>query len=225
MIWTLTLLGLSLTTDSLSQKAIAQNPCVGAQSCSTESKDSPELILYGGPRTRASIVQWYLEELSIPYRYISLDLSKDEHRHPDYLAINPMGKVPALVKDDFRLWESGAILLYLGEKYGDPSLSLEDRSLLNQWVLFANATLGPGLFNPEHRERAISRLLPPLNNVLQTKPFLVGRDLSVADVAVASYLYYAKRLISVDFSAYPALEKYLERLGNRPAFQLTLGQR
>ena len=54
------------------------------------------LKLYGGGRSRASIVQWYLEELGIDYEFVLLDLSAGEHRQPDYLAINPMGKVPAI---------------------------------------------------------------------------------------------------------------------------------
>ena len=76
------------------------------------------LKLYGGARSRASIVQWYLEELNIPYEFVLLDLPAGEHQQPEYLAINPMGKVPAIVDGDFQLWESGAIILYLAEKYG-----------------------------------------------------------------------------------------------------------
>jgi len=62
------------------------------------------------------------------------------HTEPGFLAINPLGKVSAIVDGDFKLWESGAILLYLGEKYGKTP-SLEQRAELSQWVLFANATL------------------------------------------------------------------------------------
>jgi glutathione S-transferase len=77
------------------------------------------LKLYGGERSRASIVQWYLEELNVPYEFILLDMQAGEHRQPEFLAINPIGKVPAIQDDDFILWESGAILLYIAEKYGN----------------------------------------------------------------------------------------------------------
>lgn len=70
------------------------------------------LKLYGGARSRASIVRWYLEELSIPYEFVLLDMGAGEHQKPEYLEINPMGKVPAIADGDFKLWESGAILLY-----------------------------------------------------------------------------------------------------------------
>lgn len=69
------------------------------------------LKLYGGARSRASIVQWYLEEIEIPYEFVMLKMEAGEHRQPEYLGINPMGKVPAIADGDFQLWESGAILL------------------------------------------------------------------------------------------------------------------
>ena len=84
------------------------------------------LTLYGGPRTRASIIRWYLEEKGIPYVLQSLDLQQGEHRQEPFLRINPFGKVPALVDDSLhgpdgsplRLFESGAILMHLAEHQG-----------------------------------------------------------------------------------------------------------
>ena len=188
-------------------------------------RENKELLLYGGYRTRSPIVQWYLEELAIPYQYIALDIQAQEQRQPKFLSVNPMGKVPAIVDGDFKLWESGAILLYLADKYGQMSNSLEDRAIRMQWVIFANATLGPGLFLEDRRNREMPRLLTPLNNILQKQPFLIESKFSEADVAVGSYLYYAKILLSLDFSDYPAVESYLSRLSARPAFQNTLGKR
>ena len=97
------------------------------------------LKLYGGSHSRASIVQWYLEEIGVEYEFVLLDMEKQAHRQPDFLALNPMGKVPLIVDGDFKLWESGAILLYLAEKYEKHNYSLEERSILNQWILFANS--------------------------------------------------------------------------------------
>ncbi|HTL88013.1 MAG TPA: glutathione S-transferase N-terminal domain-containing protein, partial [Leptolyngbya sp.] len=102
------------------------------------------LKLYGGARSRASIVQWYLEELELPYEFVMLDLQAGEHRQPAFCEINPFGKVPAIVDGDQKLWESGAILLYLYDRYG--KADLKDRAIAAQWILFANATLGPGIF-------------------------------------------------------------------------------
>ncbi|MDZ8053731.1 MAG: glutathione S-transferase family protein [Aulosira sp. ZfuVER01] len=178
------------------------------------------LKLYGGTRSRASIIEWYLEELAIPYEFVLLDMQSGEHLQPEYLKINPMGKVPAVVDGDFQLWESGAILLYLADKYGKTALSPELRGVLSQWVLFANATLGPGLFGEENREREMPRLLTPLNNIFEQQPFLLGNEFTVADVAVGSILSYASLLLKLDLSAYPAVLDYVKRLSERPAFSL-----
>lgn len=183
------------------------------------------LKLYGGARSRASIVQWYLEELEIPYEFIMLDMQASEHRQAPYLNINPMGKVPAIVDGDYRLWESGAILLYLEDKHGKTPISTAERGLLSQWVLFSNATLGPGIFIEANREREMPRLLTPLNDILQEQPFLMGDEFSVADVAVGSILAYIPIMLKLDLTAYPGAVEYIHRLSARPAFQKTIGSR
>jgi glutathione S-transferase len=86
------------------------------------------LKLYGGTRSRAAIVAWYLEELAVPYEFVRLDMAAGAHRQPDYLAINPMGKVPALVDGETVVWESGAILLYLADKYGQLPADVRQRA-------------------------------------------------------------------------------------------------
>jgi glutathione S-transferase len=183
------------------------------------------LKLYGGVRSRASIIQWYLEELGIPYEFIVLDMQAGENRQPDFLAINPMGKVPAILDGDFPLWESGAILFYLAQKYGNMSSSLEAQAEIHQWILFANATLGPGIFVEASRERETPKLMTPLNQLLEKQPFLLGDELSVADVAVGSILAYIPMMLKLDLSEYPAVVDYIKRLSERPAFQKAMSGR
>ncbi|PIG94422.1 glutathione S-transferase family protein [Gloeocapsopsis sp. IPPAS B-1203] len=183
------------------------------------------LKLYGGARSRASIVQWYLEELAVPYEFVLLDMQAGEHRQHDFLAINPMGKVPAIVDGDFQLWESGAILLYLAEKYGEEISSVEERAIAAQWVLFANATLGPGIFVETSRDRETPRLLTPLNEIFSRQPFLLGDRFGVADVAVGSMLCYIPIMLKLDLSDYPEVLNYMKQLSERPAFQKTIGGR
>lgn len=183
------------------------------------------LKLYGGARSRASIVQWYLEELGVPYEFVMLDMMAGEHRQPEFLAINPMGKVPAIVDGDLQLWESGAILLYLTEKYGSAPLTLEQRAEFAQWVLFANATLGPGIFVEANREKEMPRLFGPLNDRLANQAFLMGDTFTVADAAVSSILAYMPLMLKIDFAGYPALQAYVKRITERPAFQKTIGAR
>ena len=200
------------------------------------------LTLYGGALTRAFIVEWYLEELSVPYEFVQLEMQTGAHLKPDFLAINPMGKLPAIVDGNFKLWESGAILLYLAEKYEQLPQSLEERAEINQWLFFANATLIPGLFVPENCEREAPRLLNPLNQIFGEQPFLLGDRFSVADVAVGSVLAYIplllrldlsfypeeiqnsiRHLSKIDFDAYPWVVSYMKRLEKRDAFHKTIG--
>ncbi|MBD2294215.1 glutathione S-transferase family protein [Anabaena sphaerica FACHB-251] len=181
------------------------------------------LKLYGGAVSRASIIKWYLEELQVPYEFILLDMKAGEHRQPEYLAINPTGKVPAIVDGDFQLWESGAILLYLAEKYGKTPLSPEERAIFSQWVLFANSTLATGIFVEVNREKEMPRLLTPLNEIFEQQPFILGDEFSVADVAVGSILAYIPIMLKLDLSGYPAVSKYIQQISQRPAFQNSIG--
>lgn len=177
------------------------------------------LKLYGGARTRANIVHWYLNELDVPHELVTVNLLSGENLTPEFLAINPMGKVPAIEDGDFKLWESGAILLYLADRHGKLGDTPEQRAEMMQWVIFSNATLTPLLFDQTQREQFMPRLMGPLNDTLGTQPFLTGQDLTVADVAVGASLLFLQLLMQVDFGAYPAVMAYLDRLTKRPAFQ------
>lgn len=180
--------------------------------------DAP-LKLYAGARSRASIVRWYLEELQAPYEIVQLDMAAGEHLQPAFLAINPFGKVPAIVDGAASLYESGAILLYLAEKYQQLPADLAQRGTIYQWVLFGNATLGQGIFNEATREKETVRMMTPLNQHFQTHPFILGESFSVADVAIGSILFFIPTMLPVDLSPYPAVVNYTKRLAERPAFQ------
>ncbi|WP_413165949.1 glutathione S-transferase family protein [Capilliphycus salinus ALCB114379] len=183
------------------------------------------LKLYGGAFSRASIVQWYLEEIALAYEFVMLDMKAGAHLEPDYLAINPMGKVPSIVDENVKLWESGGILLYLADKYGKMPDSPEKRGEIYQWVLFANSTLANGIFLEASREKETPRLMAPLNEIFQKQSYIMGEDFTVADVAVGSILAYIPMMLKLDLSAYPAVLDYIKRVGERPAFQKTIGSR
>lgn len=174
--------------------------------------------LYGGARSRASIVKWYLEELQAPYEFQLLDMSVGEHLQPDFLMINPFGKVPAIADGDFLVWESGAILLYLADKHQEVK-TIEERAIASQWISFANATLAPGLFGADTREKETPRLLGGLNKILENHSYITGDNLTVSDVAVASILDYAIMMLKMSYADYPAIDAYIKRIGNRPAYQ------
>jgi glutathione S-transferase len=187
----------------------------------SETKDMAETMikLYAGARSRASIVRWYLEELQLPYEIVQLDMSTGEHLQPSYLAINPFGKVPAIQDGDVTLYESGAILLYLADKVGQLGSNPAERGVMYQWVLFGNATLGQGIFNEATREKETVRMLTPLNQHFANHSYLVGDTFSVADIAIGTMLYYIPMMLSVDFSPYPNVQRYVQQLLDRPACQ------
>jgi glutathione S-transferase len=214
-----------------SEKKSSENSLIFIKNQKKESMNQvinnpyPPLKLYGGSRSRASIIQWYLEEINLNYDYILIDMAQQEHLQSTFLQLNPMGKVPVIVDGDFTLWESGAILLYLAEKYGNEISTLEERSIINQWILFANSTLATGLFIEANREKEMSKLLPPLENILKDNSYLLGEKFTVGDVAVGSMLAYTQILLQLDLKDYPAITKYIQNITQRPAFMNTIGKR
>ena len=186
------------------------------------------LKLYGGARSQAAIIRWYLEELGVPYEFILIDLQAGEQQQPDFLAINPFGKVPTIVDKDFKLWESGAILLYLAEKYDTAAATPEQRAKLAQWVLFTTTTFKRVVYQSAGQEPKKSRLVAALNQYLEQHPFLLGDQFSAADVAMGAQLAYILFRLDIDFrqdKVYAAIAAYFRRLSERPSFQHVFGKR
>ncbi|MCP9816060.1 glutathione S-transferase family protein [Synechococcus sp. GreenBA-s] len=188
------------------------------------------LTLYGGLRSRASMPRWYMAERGIAYSWTVLDLEAGEHRAEPFTAINPFGKVPALVDEDpalpggrLQLFESGAILLYLAERYGGELVGPAERALAQQWVLFANATLATALFVPSSREREFPRLMEVLDALLAKGP-LLGDGWSVADCAVNAHLAYLPIFFpQIDLSPWPHVQATIAATQARPAYRTVMG--
>jgi glutathione S-transferase len=177
--------------------------------------------LYGDSFSRAIIVKWYLEELQIPYEFVLVELKEGQHFQPEYVAIHPFSKVPAIDDNGFILWESGAILTYLASKY-DPTIDTPEKiAIVNQWVIFANSTMGDGLFAPQFQAKETPHLLGKLNDLLDKQPFVLGETFSAGDVAVGSTLGYAAMMIKdLDVSPYPQVVAYMQRLKERPGYSM-----
>ena len=190
------------------------------------------LTLFGGARSRASMPRWYMEERGIHYTWQFVDMEAGDHRQDPYLAVNPFGKVPALVDEDpslsggrVQLFESGAILLYLAERFGGECQTAAERGLAQQWVLFANATLATALFVPSNREREFPRLMEVLDRKLAEGP-LMGSEWGVADCAVNAYLAYLPIFFpQIDLSPYPQVQATIAATQQRAAYQRVMGQR
>jgi len=200
------------------------------------------LSLYGGPRSRASMVRWYLEEKGLPYTLVSIDLAAGEQHQPQFQAINPFCKVPALVDTEFSvadgqplaLFESGAILLHLAEHHAKESDQPAWRSLTAQWILFANATLGPAMFAASSRPQELTRQLGVLDSLLAGGRSLLapisdgsisdGAGWGAADCAVQAYLAYLPLFCKeLDLTPFPAIQASIAATNARPAYRMAMG--
>ncbi|HZR80454.1 MAG TPA: glutathione S-transferase family protein [Candidatus Binatia bacterium] len=191
--------------------------------------------LYGVPRSRAMRSLWMLEELGVPYENVKTNFVTGETRRPEYLAINPNGRVPALEDGDVRLFESLAINLYLARKY-DRGLwpkTVEDEGRAFQWSIWAmteleepvvtclvhRAFLPEAQRDPKKADDAARRFAKPLGvleSALAGRAWLAGESFTVADLNVASVLTWAA-LARLDLSSAPAASAWLARCTARPA--------
>ncbi|HEU4617451.1 MAG TPA: glutathione S-transferase family protein [Gammaproteobacteria bacterium] len=191
--------------------------------------------LYEFPPTRSIRVRWILQELGVDFEPVRVTLPAGEHRRADFLAINPAGKVPALIDGDLVLTESAAIALYLGEKYADKGLlpgDLDARAQVYRWMLFAVTELEQPLWRitrhtrlyPEDKrlpaDIALARedfrsMVPVLDAQLRANEFVAGDRFSVADPVVAYTLDWANLLQLLD--DFPRVTDYMEAMYSRPA--------
>lgn len=195
------------------------------------------LTLYGGARSRASMVRWYLEEKGLPYSVVPIDLAAGEQHEPGFRAINPFGKVPALVDPSFvlpdgsplALFESGAILLHLAEHHAKESDAPIWRSLSTQWVLYANATLGPALVGASARPEELGRQLGVLDPLVAEGRSLLSAlpsapSWGAADCAVQAYLAYLPLFCKdFDLTPFPGIQACIAATTARQAYRSAMG--
>src|SRR5918998_6806885 len=105
--------------------------------------------LYYNPKSRAVIAKWMLDECSAKYDIVSIEFEKGEHKTPEFLKINPAGKLPALVDGDSRIFETAAICLYLGDRFPDanlaPRIAAPERGRYLSLVVYSTSQLEPAL--------------------------------------------------------------------------------
>ena len=183
-----------------------------------------------------------LEELRLPYTTRLLTLSKLEQKEDWFLEINPNGRIPAIIdhdNDDFVVFESGAILIYLAERYGDEKTGKllpaepKARSQVLQWLMFQMSGIGPMMgqanvffrYAPEkipyaitRYQREVRRLFEVLERQLQDNAFIAGPDYSIADIALFPWIA-GHEWSGVSIDGLPSLQRWLELIGNRPAVQ------
>jgi glutathione S-transferase len=187
-----------------------------------------DLVLYTNPMSRGRVARWMLEEVGVPYRVEILDFGTTM-KAPAYLAINPMGKVPAIRHNDKVVTENAAICAYLADAFPDASLAPKpsERADYYRWLFFA---AGPfeyavtnnafGMKPPPEREAAVGygnhkAALDTLEYAVTRMPFIAGDRFTAADLYVGSHLGFGMQFGTI--GKRPAFEAYYAKLKDRPA--------
>lgn len=192
------------------------------------------LKIYGVPKSRTFRALWAAEELGLPYENIPVDFTEGVKR-AEFLAVNPVGRIPAIDYDGFRLSESLAITTYLVKRHGGPlqPASIEDEARSLQWTLWGATEIERPLIDlvshrhvlaPDKRDASVAsaaeaklpRPLDLLESHLGGSPWLLGDAFTVADLNVASLLYTAW-YNQVDLGRWPRMKAWLDRCLERPA--------
>lgn len=207
------------------------------------------LKLYYWPRSSATRVQWALEELGVPHEKVRLDRERNENRTPEYLALSPQGNIPALVDGDAKVFESAAILIHLGQRYGvEKGLWPESAAGAAEalvWCVWSSSELNAQRINyalqtldapfalpkedrnPKVAERFRTGYygrIAVLESRLAGKEYLVGNAFSLADVAVAQPVAGSVGRLGLPVSEYKNVSAWVERCSARPAFQRAMAE-
>jgi glutathione S-transferase len=188
-----------------------------------------DLTLYGTVMSRTFTARWMLGEVGVEYRFENVDIRKGEQKRPEYLALNPMGKVPTLRDGDVVVTENVAICLYLADRYGYGTLAprVEDpaRGTYLRWAVFAGTVLEPGIGQPHADPTTAFRVgwgdfesvLRSLEHAIAPGPYVLGERFSAADVALGAVVSFA--LTTKALPERPPFVAYDRRLAARPAYQ------
>lgn len=202
-----------------------------------EQASTDEIVFYYNPKSRAMMVRWMLEELGCPFRAVLIDLEKGEQKAPGYLAVNPMGKVPAISHRGVVVTETGAILAYLADLHPEaglaPAVGHPQRGAWYRWLFFGAGCIEPAfsdrMFNrpPVERKVAIAYgcyedVVATLRNALAAGPYLLGERFTAADLYVGAQLNWARMFGAPGLQGDPVFDAYIARVTDRPAFRRSM---
>jgi glutathione S-transferase len=196
--------------------------------------ENADIVLHYAPRTRSFRALWFLEELGRPYRIALVDIEKGEHKRPEFLKLNPMGKLPAVVDQGVPIAESGAILLYLADKYSSGVLAPRPddpkRADYLRWLFFAAGVMEPAFgekffkWQDVPARRAAWGAFADMERVategIVPGPYLLGGQFTAADVFVCSNFHWG--LLTKLFPEKGAIADYVGRCAARSALQRSL---
>jgi len=182
--------------------------------------------LYYNPQSRAVIAKWMLDECSAQYEIVRIDFAKREHKTPEFLKINPAGKLPALVDGDSKVFEGAAICLYLGEKF--PEVNLAPKVGQPEWgrylsfMVYSTSQLEPAMGDALLKVQALPQrgwsdfetVKDVIEGELGDGPYLFGDWFTAADIMIGS-MFIWKRMWGTAPDR-PGIDAYVDRLLARP---------
>ena len=192
-----------------------------------------EIVFYHNPRSRAQMVHWMLEEVGAPYRIVPIDFTKGEHKTPEFLALNPMGKLPVIVDRETIVTETPAIIAYLADRFPQaglaPDLAAPARATYYRWLFFGAACFEPALFDklmkrpdPESKSAigygSYEDVLKALRSALSNGPYILGATFSAADVYIGAELNWAMMFGAPGVKGEALFEDYVARVTARGAY-------
>ena len=196
------------------------------------------LKIYHAPRTRGFRVVWLCEELGTPYQIIPVDMSPAYRRSPEWRKLNPVGKVPVMSDGELVMFESGAMVQYVLDRYGDgrlqPRPGTAEHAIYLQWSWFAEATFARPLGEIVNHRRAFAETdqspavveemrarvwlcVEALDGALTGRDWLVGDEMTGADIMMGYTLMLVPPLAPGELP--PAVARYWASLSGRPGFQ------
>lgn len=193
-----------------------------------------EIAFYHNPRSRSQMAHWMLEEVGAPYRIVPVDFTKNEHKAPAFLALNPMGKLPTIIHRGTVVTETAAIIAYLADAFPKAGLAPApddpSRGTYYRWLFFGAGCFEPALLDKMMKRPEVERksavgwgsyddVIAALKTALAGGPYLLGERFTAADVYIGSELRFATMFGAPDLKGERIFDDYVARLSARPAFQ------
>ena len=188
------------------------------------------IVLYHHPYSRAANVLWMLEEIGVEHELRFVDIMAGAHKHPDIVALNPMGKLPILVDGDAIVTEAAAIGLYLADRYslGQLAPAFDDpaRGTYLRWSFFAPSVIEPGAMakmkgwtfkSSQAGWGTFESMIAAMEHAIAGRKYVLGDRFSMADVVFGGTIRFMLGFKMIEGT--PALRAYNGRLGERPALQ------
>lgn len=191
---------------------------------------TPEITLYFAPRSRARRALWLVEEIGVPYTLVPMSLERGDHKRPEFLKLNPMGKVPVVVVDGHPVWESPAIVAHLADLFPGaglaPAPGTPERADFYRWLSFSTAVMEPAF--AEHMAKAegnpraygwgdFASMKAALAEGLAGREWLLPQGFSGADLLIGGNLAWFVTWAPEAFADIPGIDAYVARIDARPA--------